>query len=1627
MKIQNSGCRSSLIMLCSTYNDYNLYKSQNEKGETLLHITCRLGYLDIVQALIEIYKCTLNTYDKFGNSPCHSACAAGQLKIMDYFDKSAYYMEYKFINKSGDTLLHLACKSGSIPVIRMVITGLLNEAFFPGRNIKLNEYLDEVFSLLKLSYTHGSLLKTHGFLLNTQGSLLELQNCNWSGHTPLHTACYYGHIHVLKFFFTEFRHTFNDDLSCMIPSLQDIALENGNSEIVSYLSSHKTKLFNQEQVKLDKWGKRHGFKKKKGLPNTQFMKHALTLESVDPMNSIGDYSMVTYQKEPLLFKAARRGNKNLFEHIISSIEESIVNFPERNVYGDTLLHVACVTCDMAFFKEVYERIVNKHMTYEELKKSTNYFGNTCLHIVCDHGSLELTRFLVSIGFSINSKNNLEQTPLHLSILNDRQDVFEFLVTCNDVDINARTDSGETPLHMAACHDSCLAYARKIVSHRQFSNADHRDDSGETPLFNACRTRNMELVKILLDEAKCSIDIVNHRKETIAHIAVRSCWFELLDLVLSNPSYPKDDIQIRSLLQAAKFSTYYEVNGVDDKSMIQYLSDNMSNYTYKVTDDVNRVSSDTKLTPLQFACKSNNVKEFKQLLSIPGCDCDVKNEKGNTVLHICCSMNLEDIAKLCIEQSSVTIRNDDGDTPLHVAITSKNYSLFLFLLNQTKCNRLDNYFNRKGENILHVAARDGTPEILKAILNEKFVHHQSKNTLSGDTALHIACACDQTENAKCLFEYEYDTDSWYNIKGESPLYIAQKWTNGHLFEALLEVFPLKYFKLYLVKLDGSNNPLFHDFDFVEMPLLLCLTYVWLCCTYFCTESQKCDLKIDKFPTKLINQFIDSHSCKVIDSQGNTIFHYLAMCSYHSCECFRDIVQKVFNCHHDLITELNKNNVSSLQFACEKKCEWMIWKIIDLGVKIEFINDCNPQRRMIQSFISTQCDAAYFLVANGANHTMSSCIETHNNNHPLLQIFVIGDTGVGKSTLINTLKYFAHGQIQKDTIEPTTGIVIVDIIMNQSHYRCHDFAGQPQFEEGHAHFVENQLLAMQPSNKNAAVFLLMVKANQTIKENQVQIKKWLEFIKNCIRKNDLLIHIMLVCSHADHLNEKERYEITNALTSFFYNAITHPLTSKDIRICMNCQILENKIADRDSIKKLMSSLEEECIPLQTYCLSSAAGELNYFINKYFKDSPCQITTIIDKIKSCRKFSLTTSGQIVLEGDKLILPEIPQLLITLLDELHNHHFIVLLKQNEKDYHDGWIISKDVQEDLLSHTASLFSPSHFPNHPTLPDFTFNTGVVPIKFLKDFFKELQVGFCFEVFLTYLISMQYCIPVERGMLSEVLYDSYSRSTAEQQCKGELFFFPSFLQNDKDEAIYKKKDKQYFFGWVMKTKGKLGQRFLHTILLKLAFQFTPRRNPDNVFDRRLSLWKFGIFWCTEDQVEVLVEVRSDSEVLLLSRGISCYNVAKHTSKVVHEIRSIKEKLIFQDEDIPLLEEFCLHPTPVDYNSCDISTRIPIYDDVMSCFKKNLECRSYYVSNTEAVPLSKFLEIEPYIFLETEAIQSLNNDEQISQDLPKYIQDILNHCKCKIPGLSYSKLCSKLDEYSIFSGKYLTDYLSTESKQ
>ena len=1618
--VTDSGCRSSLLELCLNPS-YNYKTNQNQDGETLLHIACRSGHLDIVRALIEIYHCPLTLRDKLGNSPCHSACEAGQLKIMDYFDKYPYSLFYPAKNDFGSTLLHMACKSGSVPLVRMIIAGCLVKKGYPikFRTMKCNEYQDEIFSVAK----YGSFD-------------MEKLPHDLSGNTPLHVACSHNHIEVVKFFFNEFQNTCKQNLSDLVPSLIAMACEQKHYILMSYLNSHAEE--NLESIhsrqKFNDFGKRHGFQVQISLyPHVEeYHKQVL--------HGLGSATGILLQEEHPLFLAARRGNQKLFDELSHHIYDSTI-YSKANTYGDTILHAACVSCNYKLVKDLYDTIVREnHLKIDELINITNYFGYTFLHLVCEYGSLELVQFFVHVGCSVTAKTNLGHTPLHLSIIHERKDVFDYLMKNDGVDVNAKSHSGETPLHIATSESTRIEYVRKIVKHGKFNSANEKDDSDETPLFNACRNRSMAMVDILVEEpANSYLSAINNKNESIAHIAMRYHWKELLDRVLCSCSDPQHKPKC-SLFEVAYHCDGLEVrkvakSGVDNEFnpnpssciMIAHLMDNKEKYSYNITADINIINPNTCLTPLQQACRYSRLDTFKQFLSIPGCDCDIKGKGGNTVLHICCEMNLINFALLCIDKCSLNIRNKNHDTPLHVALENKNYELIKCILNQVKSEKLDNYVNRRGTNILHiVAAKDETNDILKAILSKGCIDHESKHSHSGDTALHIACQSQASKNIRYLFELEYDKKSWYNKKCESPLYLL--WNYNAQSDRIRNVFyyvPSKYLETYnMIRSDKFYHNIIMN-EPVDMPVFLYFIYHY--CSSGCSKYEKCP----DSEKNVIQQFVDKPSFRVVDSQGNTIFHYLALCKYHSCQ-FRDSIDKIFHDHKDLLTERNEYGDSALDVAAQNGNEWMAMKIIDCGVPLDFIDKKSSHGRVIQNYIrksQEKSPVVYYLIAKGAQHNIKSDIKQSSQNMPTLHIAVVGNSGVGKTTIINSLKCLNDNDITDDK-KLTIGVVPTEIIREGQCYRFYDFAGQIEFETGHAKFLKNLLFSASVcSVENALVFLVMVNGTKKIKENEKEIIKWLNFAKLIASGTNFSVHAMLLCSHADCFESDEnKTNSIKKLTTFFSENKMYPLKLRDTVICMNCLNDNKEVVDRDSVKKLMRSLEDDCSSLVNFPPSSAAIELSDIITNNFSSSPCQLKHVVDQIKKDRIFSLDEKGQITMEGSPLLLSEIPELLVSYLEEIHLQNIIMLLKSS-KDSQNWWIVSKHIQEKLFSHASSLFCRS--PDQGRVP-ITNNTGVVPLSKLKEFFEEMKLGFEFEVFLLYLNDMEYCIPIEWGVISDVIRknDGSKGNEDDKNEDSEHYFFPGLINCLKDGRVYTKNStRKFFFGWIMKSKSKLGLDFLHTVLLRLTFQFTTQGDSDSKYDRKISLWKNGISWSSKDSVDLLVEVRDDCEVLFLSRGIKQRNVAKHTSNVIWEIRNIREELIKHNKDIPSLEEHCLLPPPQDYDSFNDKTNTSSLANLKKSFMEDIDCRQHKIENPEGeegeIPL---LRIDPFAILETEFIRNLRSDKVVpSESFPEeeYISDILKYEKCNKTDLSYSKLSSVLDKYSIFKGKELAATLDTNN--
>ncbi len=73
-------------------------------------------------------------------------------------------------------------------------------------------------------------------------------------------------------------------------------------------------------------------------------------------------------------------------------------------------------------------------------------GAKPIHIACEKGSLEIVKFLLAMGETVDAKNNDKKTPLHLACLYGRLEIIKFLVE-NGANLEAKDWWGDTPLYI----------------------------------------------------------------------------------------------------------------------------------------------------------------------------------------------------------------------------------------------------------------------------------------------------------------------------------------------------------------------------------------------------------------------------------------------------------------------------------------------------------------------------------------------------------------------------------------------------------------------------------------------------------------------------------------------------------------------------------------------------------------------------------------------------------------------------------------------------------------------------------------------------------------------------------------------------------------------------------------------------------------------------------------------------------------------------------------------------------------------------------------------------------------------------------------------------------------------------
>ncbi|KAL6059840.1 Palmitoyltransferase [Balamuthia mandrillaris] len=114
------------------------------------------------------------------------------------------------------------------------------------------------------------------------------------------------------------------------------------------------------------------------------------------------------------------------------------------------------------------------------------------------------------------------TALHEAVSDGEAAAVVQLLQSGGIDVNARNDAGETPLHCALCHNivNCI---KPLIQHGANPNLETTERSGCTPIYLGYLRRNQRSLRRLLEacrEEGVAIDwsVANRYKETVLHFA-----------------------------------------------------------------------------------------------------------------------------------------------------------------------------------------------------------------------------------------------------------------------------------------------------------------------------------------------------------------------------------------------------------------------------------------------------------------------------------------------------------------------------------------------------------------------------------------------------------------------------------------------------------------------------------------------------------------------------------------------------------------------------------------------------------------------------------------------------------------------------------------------------------------------------------------------------------------------------------------------------------------------------------------------------------------------------------------------------------------------------------------------------
>ena len=490
----------------SSYTKVNSGNSSGPK-QSLLHLACSSGHLDMVKMLVSEYEADLYARDENNDTPLHRAANCGHFHIVNSVIKDLKYNPNTKGNK-GRTILHHACCKGHAKLVETLVID---------HNLDPLCVDDDGNTLVHLAAMGGKETVIELLIIKYGCPVDRGNNIKQS---PLHLACKYGHIYIVRMLLSEYKaDLFIRDINNKTPL--HMAKQN---DVIEYLSSRNVK-------DGDGFNLLH-FACEEGL--FELVVRLVAFHQYNPRT--GDYN----GNSPLHY-AALGGH---IEVIKLLIPRHYTTVDPLNCNFETPLHLACTKGHIMVIQMLVTEYnadinafdINNHTPLQRAVISgqaemVDYFikefncsvdikgpsGSNLLHFACKHGHLELIeRLIKDYGFDPIIADDNGNTPLHYAALADKSEVATLLIIEHGSHMNQLNNCNETPLHLACSEGHQTVTQTLIIEHKADVNAC--DINNHTPLQSAALSGQTEVVCLLILDFSCDRNITGIRGRNLLHYA-----------------------------------------------------------------------------------------------------------------------------------------------------------------------------------------------------------------------------------------------------------------------------------------------------------------------------------------------------------------------------------------------------------------------------------------------------------------------------------------------------------------------------------------------------------------------------------------------------------------------------------------------------------------------------------------------------------------------------------------------------------------------------------------------------------------------------------------------------------------------------------------------------------------------------------------------------------------------------------------------------------------------------------------------------------------------------------------------------------------------------------------------------